>query len=212
MARTYRKRTTRKRMRKRTRKMNISKPISALARAQVYSFKRFLSGKVNITGSDVVPNVGGGVSFTLNDVPSSGEFTVLFDQYKIAGIAYRWVVSVDPMIATTKKYPQLVWTHDYDDAVAPSNFNEIAQYPALREHWFGDSRQTTRWQYIKPARAAVEYESAVLSAYRPQWKGFIDCASSTAPHNGIKYWVNGLQAGVSLFLQCRYYMVFKNAR
>lgn len=204
-----------RRMKRSGKRRRIMKRRSALARTavrQLFATKRFVSGKLALNGNDAVSTQLGGVNFTLTDVPSNGELTVLFDQYKIAGIAYRWVINTDPMVLTVKKYPRLIWVHDYDDSSAPGAFNDLAQYPKMREHWFTENRQCTKWKFIRPARAAVEYESATLSSYRPQWKGFIDCASNTAPHYGIKYYVDQFQTGVSLYLQCRYYLVFKNAR
>lgn len=201
---------------RRRRKFNMSgkKSLRANTRGQVYAFKRFVSVKVNMVGSDAIPGGAGGVNFQLTDVVNYTEFTNLFDQYKIAGVAYRFVVNKDPMQGTpavTPAYPRLLWAHDYDDSSTPV-LNDLYQYPKVNEFWFTDSRNSTRWNFIKPARAAVEYESATLSSYRPQWKGFIDCASNSAPHYGVKYGYQNLISGMNIYMQCKYYLVFKNVR
>jgi len=213
-----RKRTIRRKRRTTTRRrFNISRPRTALrqtARSQVFALKRFVSGKVAQNGNDAVPSLGRGVDFQLVDVPAYTELSSLFDQYKITGVAYRFVISRDPMATnvTTKLYPRLTWVHDYDDASAPSSFNEIAQYPNCKEHWFSETRQHTKWHFIKPAKSQVMYESATLSGYQPTWKGFVDMASNIMPHYGIKMWWDYLQTGVTLYMQCKYYVVCKNVR
>jgi len=210
MART--RKGTSRRYRKRTRKMNISRPsLRANTKGQVYAFKRFVDKKANIVGNDAVPAGISAVTFQLNDVTQATEFTSLFDQYKIGGIQYRWVVSKDPMVATSKTFPRLVTVHDYDDNT-PGNLNDLYQYPKMKEFWFTESRNATPWAFLKPARQSVEYESPTNSAYRPTWKGFIDCASPATPHYAIKYAWEALQTGMNIYLQCRYYLVFKNVR
>lgn len=188
------------------------KTLSKVGKAQVYPFCRFVNRKVTITGNDTLPSQFGGIRFSLNDVPGVTEFTALFDQYKIAGVAYRWVINRDVNNNTIKNYPRLIWTIDNDDDATPSALTDIEQYPKMKEFFFSDARQTTRWYYMKPARAAVEWESAVASSYRPQWKGFIDCASPGAAHFGLKYGTEACQNGVLLYLQCKYYLVMKNVR
>lgn len=177
----------------------------------MYPFRRFVSGKVVINGNDTLPNGAGGVNFQLVDIPAATELTNLFDQYKIAGVAYRWCITKDPMVITSKVYPRLVLVHDYDDSATPTT-NELYQYTNVNEYWFNDTKQCTPWRYIKPARASVEYESATLSSYSPKWSGFIDCNSSTAPHYGLKYAYEGLYTGIQMVLQCKYYLVMKTPR
>lgn len=202
-------RTTRSR--KRSRRSFKRRGLKLCARKQIFATRRFVGGKVTLTGSDAVPDQYGACTFSLGDVPSYSEFTALFDQYKIAGVSYRWVISRDPMVATTKNYPRLTWVHDYDDDATPSA-TSLPQYPKMREFWFTDNRQATKWRYIRPARSALEYETATATAYRPQWKGFIDAASSDSKHYCLKFGIQALQSGMSVYLQCRYYMVFKNVR
>lgn len=195
--------------------------LRSIARSQVYPFRRF-HFKIAQGGTDNVP-LFGNVTFTLGDVPNHTEFTTLFDQYKIAGIKYRWVLTRNPDYSGTVisnvynttyqgSFPRIMWVHDYDDSGVPANLLEMQQYPKMKEVYLTGSNPMTPWYYIRPARSAVEYEALNNSSYRPQWKGFIDCASTTAPHYGIKYGVDGLNTGLQLRLECWYYMVFKNVR
>lgn len=203
------------------RKARISRPLTAVARSQVYPFKRF-AFKVTQGGTDNLAT-GLGLSFQLSDLPNYTEFTALFDQYKIGGIKYRWVVNRSPdyggavvsnvyNTAVQGTYPRIMWVHDYDSYTAPANFAELQQYPKMKEVYLTPDRPYTKWFFFKPARANVEFESGVNSAYSPTWKGFVDCASDTTPHAGIRTFYDGLNNNMQLRLECWYYLVFKNVR
>lgn len=212
--------TSRKTTRKPRRKQFASR---ALVRRplNLYSFKRF-HFKLLQGGGDGAAYTNA-LTFQLSDVPNHTEFTNLFDQFKITGIKYRWVVTRNPdyggglvsgvpNASYTGSYPRIMWVHDFDSTSVPANFAELQQYPNMKEIYLNDSKPVTRWYYLKPARLAVEYETAVLSAYRPTWKGFIDCASDATQHYGLRYYMDGLAANVQVRLECWYMMAFKNVR
>lgn len=210
MARRTRRRATRARTTSRS-------MLSTIANRQVYPFKRFVGYKVTLVGNDAVPGVLGGVAFTFNDLPSPTEFSNLFDQYKLVGVAYRWVVNKDPMLsntstAATRLYPRICWVHDYDDNNTPGALTDIYQYPKMKEFYFSETHPQTKWYYIKPAKANVGYEGATNSWYSPDWKSWVDMASTNVPHYGIKYGTEGQFAGININLQTRYYFLCKNVR
>lgn len=210
--------------RKRARTMRARvprKPLGSIAGAQVYPFRRFQY-------KDTIGGLDGNTwtksySFALTDLTNYTEFTALFDQFKIAGIKYRWVLNRNPDFAgavvstvyntvVQGQYPRIMWVQDYDGGAAPANFAELQQYPRMKEVYLTPDRPATRWYYFKPARLAVEYESATLSAYRPTWKGFIDVASTDTPCYGIRAFGDSLNSNVQLRLECWYYLVMKNVR
>lgn len=208
-------RPTGRRVRRRLRAVT-RRGVRSIASRQVYPFKRFVAYKVTLLGNDTVPGVLGGTSFSLADVPNTNEFTALFDQYKLAGVAYRWVVNKDPMFSTTgtavtRLYPRIVWVHDYDDANSPT-LNDLYQYPNMKEFYFSDSRQTTRWYFLRPAKSLVGFEGTTNSFYAPDRKHWIDMASTGVPHFGLKYGTEGQFNGINVTLQCRYYLMMKNVR
>lgn len=176
---------------------------------RAFMTKRFVSAKVSVVGSGA--SQAGGVTFALNDMNAFTDFTNLFNRFRLAGIAYRWVVSVDPMVAATKTYPRVTWAIDYEDAAAPTA-QTLSEYPRMKEWYGSDSRQTSKWFFFKPAYLTVAYETAVASAYRPTWKGTIDTESPGTPFYGLKWAVENLQTGCNLTLQCRYTVICKGAR
>lgn len=221
MTATYKKR----RIRRRTKVVSGERRLQLLkktAQAQVYPFRRF-NFKLSAGGTDGT-SLNGIVTFQLADLPNYTEFTALFDQYKIGGIKYRWVTNRNPdyggavvsnvyNTAVQGTYPRIMWVHDYDNVSGnPANFAELQQYPKMKEVYLTPDRPYTKWFFFKPARQAVEYESAVNSAYRPTWKGFIDCASDSTPHAGIRWFADAVNSNIQIRLECWYYLVFKNVR
>lgn len=169
-----------------------------------FATKRFVGSKVSVIGTGATQV--GALTFALSDVNNPTDITNLFNRFRIAGIQYRWVVQLDPMIATTKTYPRITWAHDYEDTLAPTTLS-LTEYPNMKEFYGSDNRQTSPWYFFKPAYLTVAYETALASAYRPTWKGMIDTESAGTPFYGLKYAVENLQTGVNLTLQCRYWIV-----
>lgn len=222
MARRYRKRSSRKRSKRKSYRRRTIKSLRSVARHQIYPFKRF-QFKATLTPGDG-NTFAQNFDFKLSDLGNYTEFTALFDQFKISGIKYRWVVNRNPdyggvvvsnvyNTVVQGQYPRIMWVHDYDgSAAAPANFNELQQYPKMKEVYLTPDRPYTKWFYFKPARLAVDYESATLSAYRPIWNGFIDASSVDTPHYGIRCFGDAVNTNIQLRLECWYYLVMKNVR
>lgn len=187
-------------------------------RSQVYFFDRWKGQLTYFTGSDVTPNVGFQQTFALNQLPNYTEFTTLFDQFKICNVQYRFVLRRNPDLVTTAANKGLlssvVWAHDFDgQGTAPTTADEVYQYgKRCKQIWLGESRPVSRWYTIKPARLAQEYESAVASAYRPVWKGFINCGDSATPHYGLYGYVVNNFLGQEIDIEARFALAMKNVR
>lgn len=205
-----RKRTYRK---KRTMKRRVAKRAYIRRKARVGHLKtqRFVY-KLTLAGNDTLPTGSGAVTFSLSDVPNSGEFTGLFDQWRIIGIKYRWVIKRNPEDANTATYkglyPRVCWVHDHDSAQSTSTLQELQQFGRMSESYFGDSRMNTRWNYLKPACANSVY-NGVYNGYSALWRRWLDSAYPAVPHYGIRYFYDSLYAGVSIELECKYIMQFK---
>lgn len=222
MARRYRTTNRKKRTnRRKSYRKRASRILRTVGNGQVYPFKRFQFRDTLTPGDGAT--VSRSLDFKLSDLGNYTEFTALFDQFKIGGIKYRWVVNRNPdyggavvsnvyNTAVQGLYPRLMWVHDYDGGAAPANFADLQQYPKMKEVYLTPDRPYTKWYYFKPARLAVEYESATLSAYRPQWKGFLDVASVDTPHYGIRMFADSINTNVQVRLECWYYLVMKNVR
>lgn len=164
----------------------------------------------DITGPGSVENWKG---FQFNQIPAFDELAYLFDRYKITGVKYRWVLKQDPAAqSVTQAYRgqsvQIKWVKDYDDSSTYSD-DALKQYPNFRDIWLTSDRQCSRWYFFKPAVLNISYEGTANNAFSPKWNQWIDMASTTVPHYGIKWNYSGLYAGAKLvfeyyiYCQCR---------
>lgn len=176
--------------------------------------KRFVI-KATINGSDLIPSAGLAYGFSLNDVPGYTDFTNMFDQYQIAGVAYRFVVNRDQDSMTTPAnqgyFMRIMHTIDHSDATTPTSFGELQQYPYVKEEWLSDSRPVTKWYFQKPA-VLTTVNSVIANNYNPSYNKWIDTGYPGTVHYGLKLVYDNHYAGRSLFIECKYYVKLKEIR
>jgi len=69
----------------------------------------------------------------LTDVPGHAEFTGMFDQYKMCGIARKWVFSkTSAEIGTSAEVPNLLTINDFNDYTALASEAEMLQIPSYK--------------------------------------------------------------------------------
>lgn len=206
-------RRTRRTRRGRKRSFNMKRR-KTTTRANTLRCKRFVF-KRTLVGSDAGSSGAQAEIFALSDVANASEFTNLFEEYQIAGIAYRFVLDRDPnqSTGTFKGYSvHLAHAVDHTDSTAPSGFTEMYQYQRMKDEWLSESRMATRWYFMKPNTIDVGYTTGVISNYGVNYKRWIDCTNTSTPYYGLKYFYYGLFAGIGLNLQCRYYIKAKSVK
>lgn len=156
------------------------------------------------------------LTFSLDQVASSAEFTTLFDQYRLDRVVVHvsWsntalgsgTVNPDSITA-----PVLRYLRDYDDNTTPTD-------TAMRQHsqtkQFSVARDQTYTISLKPAMLTPVYRGAASAdGYLPSWNKFIDCGRADVPHFGLKLYanVNNADAG-SILLRTKYYFTCKAVR
>lgn len=151
----------------------------------------------------------------LSNVVNNSEFTTLFDQYRINAIVLKFIprlnmVQVPTVVgqAPINNIPTLHWVYDYDDANAPSNVDELLQYNNYRCCNF-DKTVTMK---IKPRFSLAAYSGAFTS-YKPA-SGWLDCASPSIQHYGVKFAVDSFTAGqfIDFIIRPIYYLSFRYVR
>lgn len=167
---------------------------------------------LSIVGNDTIFSGSSATFFTMFDTNAYTELVNLFDNYTIPLIQYRWVISRNPDYATAAGnkglYPRLVWTHDFNDS-APISRDLIYQRSNMKEAYFTDSYQKTRWYTLKPATLIQMYESATSTAYQPRWKQWLDTNDSQTPHYGLKYAWDNCFTGLTIRLEAKIYIECK---
>lgn len=152
-----------------------------------------------------------GMTFNLNNVTATSDFTNLFDQYRIVKVLYRFVCRRDPSQTTTNPstYPRIQWVHDFNDQVI-STSAELRQYANLREAFFNESYQRTKWYSLKPATLPLTYETGISSKTGPTWGQWLDAKNSAGvPYYGIKWVADGAFVNMVIQLEAKLVMEFK---
>lgn len=160
------------------------------------------------------------MQFSLASVPNYTEFTNLYDNYKITGVA----VELRPTFtggelnniansANNVAIPDIRTVVDYDDANVIATENELLQYQNIK--WTRGNRIHRR--YFKPKPAVPIYKDALSfgysPAYSPRW---YDTAYATVPFNALKIWIDPLAGGqptnVVYRVYTTYYLRFRGTK
>lgn len=176
--------------------------------------KRRVYQKVILTGNDVTSYGQGALIFKLEDLPNYGEFTNLYDRFRITGVKLIWRMTQDK--ATTAAYqgqkPTLVLARDYNDSVSWSTINDAMQYQKSKIITLSHdgNQQYTTSMFLKPAVSMSTYRVGVTNANSASWKAQVSTADYNTPFYGVKYAYERLYAGYSLECSAIYYIKFWN--
>lgn len=169
---------------------------------------------LQMTGDDVLTSGDGATVFKLTDCNSYLEFVNLFDNYRVVKVLYRFVLIRNPseysgtIPAAKGLYPRLTWCHDFNDST-PVNRSFMIQKANMREFFFTDNAQKTRWYTLNPSVLGVTYETLAASSYAPKWRQWLDTGDSNCPHYGIKYNYSELYTGIAIRMECKYILECK---
>lgn len=169
---------------------------------------------------------GFGYTYQLNDVINPTDFTTLFDQYRIRGVATIitptfQVGNMGPPTAGNLVYEgcDVQWMIDLDDATTPTTVTEMSERAAHRKRLVGDKPLS---MFLRP-RALTNIYNGTLPAdahglsRRSEW---IDMSNSQVPHYGLKVfitcWANHQpippEPPMSFKVVHRYYIECRTAR
>lgn len=209
-------RTTRKRTTRNLRKRNLSR--------QIHNFKRtFYVGTytASISALGVATPIAQGLQFNLNQLPSSGEFQSLYDQYKINGVKLKITPAtsegiLSPLAGTAQPlgFSPLHTVLDFDDATVPTSEDQLLEYGSHKQT--APFRSHTR--YFKPKCAMQVYRSATSTAYRPISSQWLDMSYVDVPHYGVKVWASapntnsGTAQSITYKVYATLYFACKNTR
>jgi len=153
--------------------------------------------------------------FSLNQLPSSSDFTNLFDQYKITRVDMTFEMDIaDGSLNSTTRYPRIVVAPDFNNQSAPLTENELLQYEQCKKFQFSavNRRMTVS---LQPKIAATVFRTGVTSAYQMMSSGWMDVAVPDVPHYGVRYFVTNHNTsnfgGNNIRVFVKYYLSFKNA-
>lgn len=180
-------------------------PRRRLTDGTVYSFKRTHQATSLASVATTPFAAYGNIVFALSSLPQYGEFTSLFDAYKITGVKLRFIPRVTENSTATANFGTFMYTPDYDDTTTPTSQDELLQ------------RQSTRIRYsvskpfnlfIKP-RPGINVPGGFGQAPYSMWQ---DTSSPSIFYYGFKWaWVNTTVVQ-TMDLYVTYYLKFKNVK
>jgi hypothetical protein len=138
------------------------------------------------------------------------ELTSVFDQYRIMQMRMTFIPVV-PM-GNANAYGVLLYTaFDYDDVSPPIAVTDLEQYDTCLVIQAG----TFFERICNPRVAYAAYGGGTFTSYANQRAGWIDAASSSVQHYGIKYAItaNGSGLSVNLYtLKMQIFVQFRSQR
>lgn len=200
--------------------------LSSLGMNKAYKFSRYAASKLIIPLNSTTEQ-SQSYSHMFNEIANYSEFTQLFDQYMITGVAYYIRLITNPdnngatsttnnnvnpplttIVPTTSIYPVLWSVIDKDDdsvlTLAGMKEKQGVKRSVLRPN-------ATIKRYVSYPRVSSEvYNSGITTGYgvgKPIW---MDCNSPAVPHYGIKFCVDAeLQTNQSYLIQIERKFYFK---
>lgn len=191
----FRRRTYRRRRSKRKGRTYKRKSYKARRRmyraSQVHHYRRFTSG-ATITGNAVYAPFLSVADIKLQDVQAPGEFTGLYDQYRINFVVFKFYMKIDPgaQAAGASNIPRLFWYRDFDDSNVPASLDEMRENSKCKMALLTPNRPVTI--KVRPNVLNQVYNSAVTVNYEPKWKTWLDCTAANTPHYCFKYAIDDL--------------------
>lgn len=185
-------------------------------RKDIYKFKRSLS--IGSIGANASGEAFWSGTFSLAQVPGNGDFTSLFDRYRITHVQLQFYLKYDPASGaadpTTNQgnatHPCMYIVKDYDDANLPT-LNSLREHAKCKQIILNGTKIVK--YNVKPATLTEVYRTGVTSTYSPNWKQWVDMANTDTPYYGVKFGLENM-FGTNQTLQIRatYWFECKDTR
>jgi hypothetical protein len=155
-----------------------------------------------------------GFNFSLDQLAQANSWTTVFDQYKIDQVqvtirpAY---TAVSLMGFGSVKVPLLYSVIDYDDNTSPSTLTQMKEYSNCQVSMYETVVLT-----FQPHIAVGAYDGSVFSSFTNLQNKWIDAASQTVKHYGVKLGIEGGATGQTSLqyfdISIKYKISFRNIR
>lgn len=128
----------------------------------------------------------GVMTFRLDQLPNSAEFTSLFEMFKITRIKLRFQPSYNDSTAgaaAASRLPIFHCSKDHDDIAFPTSVDQLYQYDSYRQF-----RTDRPWTIVlKPKVLPLIYGTALVNSYGVAANTWVSCDNPATNHYGLKY-------------------------
>lgn len=175
-----------------------------------YAFSGNVSVPLNANGQLFGACYTEGISRIVNtlaniSMPSSSEFTNLFDQYKVLSYTFEFIPRFNSQDALASNgvssgyLPTIYWYFDTDDGSSPSDMTEVMQHQHVRKAVMSRPISIT----VKyPCVSTEIYRSAITTGYGVKRSPWLDQLVTDVPHFGFKYAIQGANS-FTYTIDCR---------
>lgn len=147
-------------------------------------------------------------NFQLTNVPGSSEFIGLFDQYRIDRVEV-WIYPAASVANTINNLTSSRWASviDYDDNTNLTAVSQATEYQTC----IMTNLSNGHYRSFVPHAATALY-SGVFTSFGNVASPWIDVASATVQHYGIKFAADASLTALDFVGQVRYHLTFRNVR
>jgi len=181
--------------------------------SQVYQISQTVDTTYTLTQAAITPQFLG-FNFSLDQLAQYTSWTSVFDQYRIDKVQ----VTIRPQynavglfVPASVKIPLLYSVIDYDDNTAASSLSTLKEYSNCNISMYETVVAT-----FQPHLAMAAYDGSVFTSYANIAGQWIDAASPTVKHYGMKLGVEGGQSGQTGLqtydITIKYLISFRNVR
>jgi hypothetical protein len=170
--------------------------------------RRVLLGQI----AKVPGDSGNGRNFQISYLPNFGEFTSLFNEYRIRKIVLTYEL---PTSILSTAYPRISFCFDPNDASAPLSENDVLQFPHSEVFQFNQYKTTFKTTFV-PHVALASYQGAFSGYTTGSNDLWLNCDNSTIQYYGSKEWIANYNStstpGTNLVLYADFHMEFRRPR
>lgn len=197
--------------RRSTNRWTLAKSVNV--RSDIHYFRRFaFKSTISPSPGDVAY---GAMSFQLDQLPAYTEFASLFDQYRIEKIDLVFSTRLDPSSSSAAAqawFPRLFTLVDNDDTTTPGGADELRQSARCQLAIVKPDAFVKR--SFAPKCLSTVYNTAVSSGYALSDSTWLDMATPSVPHYGLKYAVENLSTlnTQTILVEVSFHLAFRDSR
>jgi hypothetical protein len=158
------------------------------------------------TSSSSVPTFAS-YNVILSSFDNSTNFIAVFDQYRISLVEYTILPRFTTDTSSVTDPGRMVSVVDLDDSTNLTTFNQSLDYPGAQV-----TEGTKRHRHTFTPCIAVAAYSGTFTSYANESAPWIDCASSSVQHYGIKVAMSATSAAQVYDIVVRARLEFRNVR
>jgi len=128
------------------------------------------------------------LTFSINQVQNITHLAGMYDEYRINKVilTFRPISTETTLSTLSSAFPgKLLVVRDYDDNTPLTSQDQYYQHKDCKMIPMAFNKKLT--VALTPAVLAANYQSAVATAYGSKYKQWLDMASTSVPHYGVKF-------------------------